>query len=130
MASTVPEQLVLHLHLMALEPVAEEGRLLRRALGVDQQRQIAADAHGIHVVEEDGAMATEQVLDVVLGVGDQHIDAGIVHEPVEALGVEGNGWLGDVEHGSCSLGAGYGRGDQRQTIAARRVGGKSRLRGP
>ena len=93
---------------MALEPVAVESRLLRRPLGVDQQRQIAADAHGVHIVEEDGAVAAKQVLDVVLRVGDQHIDAGIVHEPVEVLGVEGNGWLGDVEHEGCSLDAGYG----------------------
>ena len=36
--------------LVALQPVAEEGRLLRRALGIDQQRQIAADPHRVHVV--------------------------------------------------------------------------------
>ena len=116
MASTEPPELVLPSgvqngatsRLVAFKAMAEERRLLRRALGVDQQRQIAADAHGVHVVEEDGAVAAQQVLDVVLGVGDQDIDAGIVHEPVEALGVEGDGWLGDVEHERCSLGVGCG----------------------
>ena len=75
---------------MTLEPVAEEGRLLRRSLGIDQQRQIAADPHGVHVVEEDRAMAAQQILDVVLRVGDQDIDAGLIHQPVELLGVEGD----------------------------------------
>src|SRR5262245_58995762 len=115
---------------MALEAMAEEGRLLRRPLGVDQQRQVATDPHGVHVVEEDRAVAAEQVLDVVLGVGDQHIDAGIVHEPVEALGVEGDGWLGDVEHEGCSLDAGYGPVANRwPTIAALWVAGKSTAAG-
>ena len=77
--------------LVGLQAVAEECRFLRRTLGVDQQRQVAADAHGVHVVEEDGAMAAQQILDVVLGVGDQDIDAGLVHEPVELFGVEGDG---------------------------------------
>jgi hypothetical protein len=40
--------------------------LFRLALAIDQRRQIAADTHRIHRVEEEEAVAAKQVLDVVL----------------------------------------------------------------
>ena len=63
--------------------------LLRRALGIDEDRQVAADSPiASMLLEEEGAMAAEQVLDVVLRGRDQHVDAGLVHPMVEAGGVE------------------------------------------
>jgi hypothetical protein len=81
---------------MVLQPMAEEGGLSRRALGIEHDRQIAAEPHRIHVVEEEGTMPAEQVLHIVLGGREQHVDAGLVHETVEPRGVEG-GW-----HDRCS----------------------------
>ena len=103
-----PERLVLALEV--LQAMAEIGRLVRRALGIDQDRQIAAKPHRIHVVEEEGAVAAEQILHVVLGGRDQHVDAGLVHQTVEPRGVERGGGLrlsGYVEHRRGSLCAGH-----------------------
>lgn len=76
---------------MGLQPVADIDGLLRRALGIDQDGQIAADAHGIHVVEEDRALGPEQVLHIVLGGRDQNVEAGCFHQAVKLGGVEWNG---------------------------------------
>ena len=70
--------------------MAEVGGLVGRALGIDQDRQVAAEPHRVHVVEEERAVAAEQVLHVVLGGRDQDVDAGLVHQPVEPLRVERN----------------------------------------
>ena len=106
-----PERVVLLLK--ALETVTEIGRLLRGALGIDQNRQIAAQSHRIHGFEEVGAVAAEQILHVVLRGRDQHVDAGVVHQAVEPIGVERNGGasgglLDDVEHEQGSLCARHG----------------------
>ena len=70
--------------------MAEIARFFRRPLGIDQHRQITADADRIHVVEEVRAMPAQQILNVVLRRGDDDVDAGLVHQPVEALVVERN----------------------------------------
>ena len=78
--------------LVGLHGAADVGRVLGLALAVDQRRQIAAGADRIHGVEEEEAVAAQQILDVVLGGGDQHVDAGVVHQPVEPAGIEGQGF--------------------------------------
>jgi hypothetical protein len=75
---------------VVFQPVADEGGLLGSAFGIDHDRQIAAHPHRVHVVEEEGAMAAEQILDVVLGGRQQDVDAGILHQVVEPAGVERN----------------------------------------
>ena len=77
--------------LKGFEPVADIGGLFRLPLRIDQHRQIARDAGRIHDVEEIGAVAAEQVLHIVLGGGEHHVDAGRVHQPVEAGMIERNG---------------------------------------
>src|SRR5215470_4078742 len=96
-----PERLVLLLE--ALHAVTEERRLGRRAFRIDQDRQVAAQAHRIHGLEEEGAMTAEQVLHVVLRGHDQEVDAGLLHQAVEPIRIERDlgrhgGWLDDVEH--------------------------------
>ena len=76
--------------LVGLHAVADIGGALGLALLVDDGRQIAADADGIHGLEEEEFVVAEQVLHVVLGGGDEHVDAGLVQEPVELLGIEWN----------------------------------------
>ena len=71
--------------------MAEEAGLLRLALGIDEDRQIAAQPHRVHGFEEERAMAAEQVLNIVLRGRDQDVDAGFVHQPVEQRGVERGG---------------------------------------
>ena len=75
---------------MGLEPMADEGRLVRCALGVNHDRQVTADAERIHVVEKNRALCARKVLNVVLGGGKQDVDAGLFHEPVEFCDVERN----------------------------------------
>ncbi|MGY3649467.1 hypothetical protein ACVWW2_004758 [Bradyrhizobium sp. LM4.3] len=77
--------------LMGLQPVPDIDGVLRRALGIDQDRQITADAQRIHVVEEDRALGTQEVLHIVLGGRDQHVEAGGLHQTVELGGIEWNG---------------------------------------
>ncbi|MGY3421294.1 hypothetical protein ACVWZW_001769 [Bradyrhizobium sp. F1.13.4] len=80
-----------HGTLVGLQPVPDIHRVLRCALGIDQNRQIAADAKRIHVVEEDRALGTQQVLHIVLGGRDQDVEAGGLHQTVEFGGIEWNG---------------------------------------
>jgi hypothetical protein len=48
-------------------------------------------------------MATKEILDIVLRCGDEHVEPGFVHEPVEQSGVEGRGVVSRrVEHGPIS----------------------------
>ncbi len=96
-----PEGIVLLLE--AFQPVAEIGRPVGRALGIDEDRQVAAEPHRVHVVEKEGAVAAEQILHIVLGGREQQVDAGLLHQKVEPVGVERNGaarWCGGVEHDS------------------------------
>ena len=86
-----PERL--HLVLEILHAMAEEAGLLRRALGIDENRQVAAQSHGVHGFEEERAMAAEQVLDIMLRGRDQDVDPGLVHQPVEPRGIERGGVL-------------------------------------
>ena len=92
--------------LEAFQAMADIGGLFRLALRVDEDRQIAGDAGGIHDVEEIGAVAAQQVLHIVLGGGEHDVDAGRVHQPVEAGVIEGNGEgfgrRGVDVHGLCS----------------------------
>src|SRR5256885_1706235 len=53
--------------------------LLPSALGIDEDRQIAAQSHRVHGLEEKGAMPAEQILHIVFGRHDQDIDPGLVH---------------------------------------------------
>src|SRR5262245_34079103 len=86
--------------------MAEICRLLARALGIDEDRQIAAQSHRIHGLEEKGAMAAEQVLHVVLRGREQDVDPGLIHQPIQAICIEWNrgcNLLDDVEHDRSSL---------------------------
>ncbi len=75
--------------------MADEGCLVGCAPGVNHDRQVAADAKRIHVVEKNRALCARKILNVVLGAGEQDIYAGLFHEPVE---------LGNVKRNSQSLG--------------------------
>src|SRR5579871_4595147 len=63
----------------------------RVALGIDEERQVAADADRVEMIEEEEAIAAEEVLDVVLGGDEEHVDAGLVHELVERRCIERQG---------------------------------------
>ena len=76
-----PERMVLVL--AAFHAVGDIGGMLRPALLIDDNRQIAAVADRIHGGEEDELVAAEQILGVVLGGGEQHVDPGLLHQPVE-----------------------------------------------
>ena len=76
--------------LVGLHAVAHIGGGLGLALLVDDGRQIAADADRIHGLEEEEFVVAEQVLHVVLGGGDEHVDAGIVQKFVEMIDIERN----------------------------------------
>src|SRR5262245_62635432 len=81
-------------------------RLLPGALGIDEHRQIAAQSHRIHGLEEKGAMPAEQVLHIVLRGRDQDVDPGLVHQTIQAIRIEwdrGCNLLDDVEHDRSSL---------------------------
>ncbi len=83
--------------------MAEEPRLLRIALGIDEDRQVAAQPHRIHSLEEERAVPAEQILHIVLRGRDQHVDAGVLHQAVEPGGVERDirrdtAWFHGVEH--------------------------------
>ena len=93
-----PERL--HRDLITFHAMAEIAGLLRRALRIDEHRQVPGDPDRIHGVEEEGAMSAEQVLDIVLGGRQQHIDAGVVHQLIEPRRVEGRCTvsLAHVEH--------------------------------
>src|ERR1700722_18464372 len=64
------------------------GRASWMALGIDEDRQIAADADRVETVEEEEPVSAEQILDVVFGSHDQRIHAGFLHQFVETVGVE------------------------------------------
>jgi hypothetical protein len=86
--------------LEVLQPVAEIRRLVGFALRIDHDRQIAAQAHRIHVVEEERAVPAEQVLHIMLRRREQHVDAGLVHQAVETACVERNCLGGHVVRSS------------------------------
>ena len=74
--------------LVGLHAVAHIGRGLGLALLVDDGRQVAADADRIHGLEEEEFVVAEEVLHVVLGGGDEHVDAGLVQKPIEVIDIE------------------------------------------
>src|SRR6266850_56299 len=76
---------------LGLQPMADIAGLVGGALGVDHDRQIAADAERIHVIEEDRPLRIEHVLHIVLGGGQQHVEAGFLHQPIKLGGIEGDG---------------------------------------
>src|SRR5262249_6423336 len=87
--------------LEALHAMAEISRLLSVALGIDQDRQIPAQSHRIHGLEEKGAMAAEQILHVVFRGREEDVDPGLVHQTIQPIGVERNcacSLFDDVEH--------------------------------
>src|SRR5258706_6412003 len=79
------------LTLVGLQPMADIAGLVGGALGVDHDRQIAADAERIHVIEEDRPLRIEHVLHIVLGGGQQYVEAGLLHQPIKLGGIEGDG---------------------------------------
>ena len=80
-----------HLSLMRFQPVADIAGFVGRALGIDHDRQIAADAERIHVVEKDRPLDVEHVLYIVLGGDEQHVEPRLLHQPVKLVGIKGNG---------------------------------------
>jgi hypothetical protein len=90
--------------------VAKIGGLAQVAFNVDENRQIAADPHGIHVVKEESTVAAEEVLHIVFGRRDKHVEAGLFHQAIEPAGIKRHvraeiRRLGCCEHIHCSLGA-------------------------
>src|SRR5215472_17357948 len=86
--------------------MAEITCLLPSTLGIDEHRQITAQSHRVHGLEEKGTMPTEQILHIVFGRHDQDIDPGLVHQTIQPIRVEGNGpcdLFDDVEHERSSL---------------------------
>src|SRR5262249_48913614 len=73
-----------------LQAVADVGGLLRRALWIDENWQIARHAGRVHVIEKIRAMAAKQILHIVLRRRDDDVNAGFFHQPVEAVMVERN----------------------------------------
>src|SRR5258708_35012871 len=71
--------------------MSNEGCLVGPAFRIDHDGQIAADPERVHVVEENGALGTQQVRHIVLGSGQQNIDAGLLHQQVELVRIERNG---------------------------------------
>ncbi len=82
-----PERMVLVL--ARFEAVADIGGVIGPALLVDHDGQIAAVADGVHGGEEDELVAAEHVLDIVLRGGDQHVEIGFFHQPVDTALIEG-----------------------------------------
>ena len=74
----------------AFHAVRHIGGVLGPPLRVDHDRQVAAVPDRVHRREEDEAVAAEQVTGVVLRRRQQHVDAGLLHQPVRAGGVEGD----------------------------------------
>ncbi len=69
--------------------VANICRVIGGALLINDDRQIAAVANRIHCGEEDELVTAKQVLRVVLGCGEQNVDARLLHELVEFRRIEG-----------------------------------------
>ena len=96
-----PERMVVVL--AALHAIADIGGVVRPAFFVDDDRQIAAVADRIHGGEEDEFVAAEQILRVVLGSREQHIDAGLLHQPVDPCLVERNVADGTLDRSNVHL---------------------------
>src|SRR5262245_8339105 len=99
-----PERIVFLLK--AFYAMPEISRLLPPALGIDEDRQIAAQSHRIHGLKEKGAMPAEQILHIVLRGREQDVDPGLVHQTIQAIRIEWNrgcNLLDDVEHDRSSL---------------------------
>ena len=58
----LPEVLLIRFH-----SVTDISRLVRAAFDVDEERQIAADADRVEMIEEEEPVAADEILDVVLG---------------------------------------------------------------
>ena len=76
--------------LVGFEAIADIGGILRLAALVEQNGQIPAQPHGVHVVEEEEAIAAEQVLHIVLRRDEHRVDVGFAEKPIEQSGVERN----------------------------------------
>ena len=64
------------------------------AFHVEEDRQVAADADRVEMIEEEEPVAAEKILDVVLGGDDQGIDPGVLHQRVQPACVERDGRRG------------------------------------
>ncbi len=76
---------------VVLHPAPDIGSVLGLALLVNEGWEVAAHTGRIHRVEEEKAVAAEEILHVVLGRGDKDIDACIVQQFVQALSIERQG---------------------------------------
>ena len=52
---------------------------------------VTRDAERVHRVEKEEARAAKQVLQVVLRGGDDDVDACLIHQRIEPLGIKRNG---------------------------------------
>jgi hypothetical protein len=77
--------------LVFFELVSDIGRVIAPALLIDQDRQIAADPEGIHVIEEEKAIGAKQILHIVFGGRQEDVDALVFEQGVESRRVEGRG---------------------------------------
>ena len=83
------------LHFRIFHQVPDVDGVVRPALGVDQDWQIAGDPDGVELVKEREPVATEQVADVMLGCDEQHVDPCRVEKTVQMAAVEGKGGVHD-----------------------------------
>src|ERR1700734_3983002 len=85
--------------LIGFHSVPDIGRLVRTAFDIDQERQIAADANRVEMIEEEEAVAAQEILDVVLRANPHRVHAGLVEKIVKARAVEWRrGGLGRRRH--------------------------------
>ena len=73
---------------VALHRIAEIGGLPRLAAHIDQDGEVAGEADRVEMVEEEEAVAAEEILDVVLGSDDEDVDPGGVKKLIQPVGVE------------------------------------------
>jgi hypothetical protein len=72
----------------AFHAVCDVGSVLGPPLLIDDNRQIAAMPDRIHGGEENEPIAAKQILCVVFGSDQQHVDAGLLHQQVEPAHLE------------------------------------------
>ena len=73
----LPQGLLIRFH-----SVPNVGRLVGTAFDIDEERQIAAYANRVEMIEEKEAIAAQEILDVVLRANDHGVHAGLVEEIV------------------------------------------------
>ena len=79
-----------HFELPGFHGVGNVGAGFRMVPEVKQHGKVPAHADGVHVVEEEEPVTSEEVLDVVFGGDEQYVQVCLVHEAVKVVVVERN----------------------------------------